>query len=223
MIRKILFLLISTACVTLAGCSASAGSEEEKKSPYDGVINKHPYVDLGLSVLWSPFNVGADVEADCGTYFAWGEVDTTKVEFTMDNCETYQKAYAREMQGNVDHDPARHYWRHTWRQPTKDEFAELVEKCTWTKDTVEGRMGYTIEGPNGKSIFLPACGQKFVELAAPDSLTETGYYWSGSHTRGRLGKENAFALIFGVADSVLIQEVPRYTGFCIRPVSDRLE
>jgi hypothetical protein len=174
-------------------------------------------------VLWSPLNVGADAEADCGTYFAWGEVDTTKVEFTMDNCETYQKAYAREMQGNIDHDPARHYWRHTWRQPTKDEFAELVEKCTWTKDTLEGRMGYTIEGPNGKSIFLPACGQKFVELAAPDSLTDTGYYWSGSHTRGRLGKENAFALIFGTADSVLIQEVPRYTGFCIRPVSDRLK
>ncbi len=218
--RNTFLFLIGTLCAAFVGC---ASSDEEKKPLYDGYINKHPYVDLGLSVLWSPFNVGAESEGDCGQYFAWGEIDTTKVEFTMENCETYQKAYAREMQGNIDHDAARFYWRHTWRQPTKEEFAELVEKCKWTKDTVENRNGYTIEGPNGKTIFLPAGGRKFVDFEAPDSCTEEGYYWSGSHTRGRLGKENAFAMTFGVADTVAIEEVPRYIGFCIRPVSDKLE
>jgi hypothetical protein len=38
-----------------------------------------------------------------------------------------------------------------------------------------------------------------------------------------MGKENAFAMTFGVADTVAIEEVPRYIGFCIRPVSDKLE
>ena len=218
--RKTFLFLLCSMCAAFAGCSSDG---EEKKNLYDGYINKHPYVDLGLSVLWSPFNVGAETEADCGQYFAWGEVDTTKVEFTMENCETFQKAYAREMQGNVDHDPARHYWRHTWRQPTKEEFAELVEKCKWSKDTVDNRMGYTIEGPNGKTIFLPAGGRKFVEFAAPDSCTEEGYYWTGSHTRGRMGKEDAFALTFGITDSIVVEEAPRYFGFSVRPVSDRLE
>lgn len=218
--RKTFLFLLCSMCAAFVGCSSDG---EEKKNLYDGYINKHPYVDLGLSVLWSPFNVGAETEADYGQYFAWGEVDTTKVEFTMENCETFQKAYAREMQGNVDHDPARHYWRHTWRQPTKEEFAELVEKCKWSKDTVDNRMGYTIEGPNGKTIFLPAGGRKFVEFAAPDSCTEEGYYWTGSHTRGRMGKEDAFALTFGITDSIVVEEAPRYFGFSVRPVSDRLE
>lgn len=224
MFRKTFLFLLCGVIAVIAGCSSSStANEEEQKNLYDGVINKHPYVDLGLSVLWSPFNVGAESESDCGQYFAWGEVDTTKVEFTMENSITYQKLYAREMQGNIDHDAARFYWRQTWRQPTKEEFAELVEKCKWSKDTVDNRMGYTVEGPNGKTIFLPACGRKFVDFAAPDSCCDEGYYWSGSHTRGRLGKESAFAMTFGVADTVVIEEVPRYIGFCIRPVSDKLE
>ncbi len=219
--KKNLFAFVC-ACCALLGCSSS-GETTEQTNPYDGLINKHPYVDLGLSVFWSPMNVGAETESDCGIYFAWGDVDTTKTEFTIENCQTYQKAYAREMQGNVDYDAAHNLWRYTWRMPTKEEFAELVEKCKWTKDTIDNRMGYTIEGPNGKTIFLPAGGQKFVDFEAPDSLTQEGYYWSGSHTRGRMGKENAFAMIFGVADSVEIKEVPRYTGFCLRPVSTKFE
>jgi hypothetical protein len=220
---KTFLLLIMSACTAFVGCSSSAESAEEKTMPYDGIINKHPYVDLGLTVLWSPLNLGADAESDCGYYFAWGEVDTTKVEFTMENSTTYQKLYAREIIAKVDYDAARYYWRHTWRLPTQEELTELVEKCEWTKDTVDNRMGYTVKGPNGKTIFLPACGKKFSEFEAPDSCSQDGYYWSGSHTRGKVGKETAFALTFGVADSATVEEAPRYTGFCIRPVSDRLE
>lgn len=222
--KKTLLFLIGTLCV-FVGCSSSQKSESESEAQtaqlYDGEINKHPYVDLGLSVFWSPMNVGAETESDCGMYFAWGEIDTAKVEFTVENATTFQKSYAREMQGNIDHDAARHYWRHTWRMPTQEEFAELIEKCEWRKDTVDNRMGYTIEGPNGKTIFLPACGQMFVELPAPDSTAQEGYYWSGSHKRGRAEKEKAFALVFGVADSATVEELPRYTGFCIRPVSNK--
>ena len=135
MFRKTFLFLLCGVTAVIAGCSSSStANEEEQKNLYDGVINKHPYVDLGLSVLWSPFNVGAESEGDCGQYFAWGEVDTTKVEFTMENSITYQKLYAREMQGNIDHDAARFYWRQTWRQPTKEEFAELVSgaRILWT-------------------------------------------------------------------------------------------
>ena len=45
----------------------------------------------------------------------------------------------------------------TERLPTKEEFEELLEKCTWKWTTLEGRIGYKVIGKNGNSIFLPAC------------------------------------------------------------------
>lgn len=45
-----------------------------------------------------------------------------------------------------------------WRMPTEDEIKELVDKCTWTWTTQDGKNGYKVIGPNGNSIFLPAGG-----------------------------------------------------------------
>ena len=125
------------------------------------------------------------------------------------------------MQGNIDHDVARNLWKHTWRLPTKEEFAELIEKCEWTKDTIDLIAGYTVKGPNGKTIFLPCAGFKSAETEAPDSCSGQGYYWSGSHTRGRAEKAKAFCLTIGVADSATVVELERYNGLCIRPVSNK--
>lgn len=33
-------------------------------------------VDLGLSVLWANMNIGARYDAECGDYYAWGEIET---------------------------------------------------------------------------------------------------------------------------------------------------
>ena len=35
-------------------------------------------VDLGLSVKWAPWNIGANTPADYGEYFMWGEVTPKK-------------------------------------------------------------------------------------------------------------------------------------------------
>ena len=62
------------------------------------------------------------------------------------------------------------------RLPTKDEFEELLEKCTWKWTTLEGQIGYKVIGKNGNSIFLPACSSKadnFIENAL-------GNYWSST-------------------------------------------
>lgn len=223
---KIKNYLLLAAAAMICACSSSNNSDSASENEataalYDGEINKHPYVDLGLSVFWSPLNICADSLSDKGNYVAWGEVDTAKTEFAAANCETFQKSYAREMQGNIDHDVARNLWKHTWRLPTKEEFAELIEKCEWTKDTVDLIAGYTVKGPNGKTIFLPCAGFKSAETEAPDSCSGQGYYWSGSHTRGRAEKAKAFCLTIGVADSATVVELERYNGLCIRPVSNK--
>ena len=56
------FLLL-TIVVSLLSCNNNV----------EGVYNGHEYVDLGLSVMWSTTNVGAELSEDYGDYYAWGE------------------------------------------------------------------------------------------------------------------------------------------------------
>ena len=58
----------------------------------------------------------------------------------------------------TEYDEARQKWGGSWRMPTKEEFNELLSKCTWTWMTYKGINGYKVTGPNGDSIFLPAVG-----------------------------------------------------------------
>ena len=48
------------------------------------VIPNPEAVDLGLSVRWAPFNVGATAPEEYGDYFAWGEVET-KDSYIVEN------------------------------------------------------------------------------------------------------------------------------------------
>ena len=44
-------------------------------------------------------------------------------------------------------------WGGSWRMPTIDEQRELLNECSWEWTELDG---YTVTGPNGNSIFLPA-------------------------------------------------------------------
>ena len=64
MIRRAVLLSLT---VLLFLCIQSC--EKEK-------IVHHDFVDLGLSVKWASFNIGAENPWDYGDYYAWGEVET---------------------------------------------------------------------------------------------------------------------------------------------------
>lgn len=49
-----------------------------------GTVQRHDYVDLGLSVKWATCNVGATAPEKEGDFFAWGET-ATKNEYNWDN------------------------------------------------------------------------------------------------------------------------------------------
>lgn len=55
-----------------------------------GTINGHGYVDLGLSVKWATYNVGATSPSNYGDYFAWGET-ATKSTYTEANSITWKR------------------------------------------------------------------------------------------------------------------------------------
>lgn len=70
------------------------------------------------------------------------------------------------------------------RLPSKEEFAELLERCTWEWIDKDGKIGYVVKSlSNDNSIFLPAAG-----LIATDEvrgLGGFGYYLSSTKDKNR--------------------------------------
>ena len=74
----------------------------------------------------------------------------TKSGYYDDNCETYEEAIG-DIKG-TSRDVAHMKWGGTWRLPTKAEFDESRNNCTWTWRTQGGHAGYKVTGKNGDSI-----------------------------------------------------------------------
>ncbi len=124
-----------------------------------GMADGHDYVDLGLSVKWAACNVGASSPSEYGDYFAWGET-APKSEYTEENYKARVNGID-DISGNPQYDAARANWGDSWRMPTEREMQELIEECTWTWTTQDGRTGYKVTSKiNGNSIFLPAAGAR---------------------------------------------------------------
>ena len=180
---------------TAYGTEVSFTTKSPSYSDPTGTENGYGYVDLGLSVKWATFNVGASKPEDYGDYFAWGETQPKTVygwstyKWCNGTSNTLTKYNTSNIYGTVDQktklelsdDAARVNWGGQWRMPTYDEFFELREKCTWKWVTQNGVKGYMVTN-NGNSIFLPAAGYRYESsLINAGSL---GYYWSSSLETG---------------------------------------
>ncbi len=157
--------------------------------------------------------MGASTPAEYGNYFAWGET-RTKSTYTKENCQTYNKSMG-DIAGNPNYDATRANWGGSWRLPTKTEFEELINNCTWTWTSQGGHNGYIVTGKNGNSIFLPAAGWR-----GGSSLRyagEYGYYWSS--TPFGSDSQNACRLGFNSGYRGVDWNY-RYGGRPVRPVSE---
>ncbi len=182
-------------------------------------------VDLGLSVKWANMNVGAESPEDYGNYYAWGET-VTKATYdrsnyfdTNDGGNTFTK-YNNEGGKTVldpEDDAAHVNWGGSWRMPTKAEWQELIDNCTWTWTTQNGVNGYMVTsnkaGFTDKFIFLPAAGNRHgsdLYLVGSD-----GSCWSSSLNED--DSDDAWNLGF---DSYYrgFYHGYRYSGRSVRPV-----
>ena len=179
-----------------------------------GTINGHEYVDLGLSVKWATCNVGASSPSDYGDYYAWGETNTKKAEYTYSNSITFRKSFS-DISGSYTYDVARKKWGSSWRLPRKSEFQELKSKCTWEWTTQGSHKGYKVTGPNGNSIFLPAAGFRYSESLS--SAEEYGDYWSSTPYSSDSDYANHLYFNSGLQDVTI---TARYFGQSVRPVSE---
>ncbi|MBQ8045240.1 MAG: PEGA domain-containing protein [Bacteroidales bacterium] len=175
-------------------------------------IKEYDFVDLGLSVKWATCNVGASVPEEYGHCYTWGET-MFKDEYVLDNCTTCRDTI-NEISGSATHDVARVNCGKKWRIPTKDEMAELKDRCQWTWTEKNGVKGYEITGPNGNTIFMPAAGNYMGSTRYNAGIG--GLYWTA--TSPTTEKGNAYYLHFDVDRNIISAD--RYYGLAIRPVID---
>jgi uncharacterized protein (TIGR02145 family) len=196
-----------------------------------GTENGYTWVDLGLSVRWASMNVGATKPEDYGNYYAWGEIaakstyDWSTYKYADGSSSTLTKycsdaSYGKD--GFTDElttlkaadDAASQIWGGNWRMPTKDEWQELKDNCTWTWTTLNGVNGYEVKATNGNTIFLPAVGYyDGGELSNAGSL---GYYWSSSLDTDDPGSAQ---LVYFYSVNHGTGYGSRYYGRSVRPVS----
>lgn len=139
-------------------------------------------IDLGLSVKWSAYNIGATEVEGYGNYFAWGETEY-KRDYSQDTYQHWDAAKQNyvDIGSNISgtqYDVAHVKLGGKWRMPTLAEARELVEKCKADWTTVNNVVGYKFTGPNGNSIFLPAAGYRNGTEAASAGIS--GYYWTST-------------------------------------------
>ena len=149
------------------GGTTGGGTGTEKIVPKD-------FVDLGLpsGLLWAKCNIGAATESETGGYFSWGET-APKTAFGLSKYK-FGDNFTKFSKYNVDdklkqlqpEDDAATVILGPWCHiPTKAEWEELIEKCTWeaTKMTMPGITEpvvacWKVTGPNGNHIILPSTG-----------------------------------------------------------------
>lgn len=129
-------------------------------------------VDLGLSVKWASFNLGASKPEETGRYFYWGDT----IGQTWDGTSWSNGGFSNYgyVQPEVDsnnallpkNDAAHVLLGEHWRIPTPAECKDLLNSCTksWTdnyKGTSIAGMVFKskVPGYTDNSIFIPACGR----------------------------------------------------------------
>lgn len=128
-------------------------------------------VDMGLSVKWGSFNLGASKPEEYGDYYAWGEIETQYYSLEPDwywkedggnGWPSYKWCYGTWstltkyctdsdygldsfMDGKTVLDPeddaAHMHLGGKWRMPTKEEVEELLQSCIWSWTTQNGVQG----------------------------------------------------------------------------------
>lgn len=177
-------------------------------------ITEGRVVDLGLSVKWASYNLGASAPEEPGGLYGWGDPTGTHTEQAQD--EKYGNYYGGRKEdkeaclllynslvyndsenqitpndiSGTEFDVVRAKWGGNWRMPRRREFLELCSnKCIWERLFIKGTLGYKVTGPNGNSIFLPITFYRIGETIIKDAKDNYGHniecqYWTSQRVVG---------------------------------------
>ena len=205
------------------------------------------YVDMGLSVKWAKFNVGAKSEEQFGDYFAWGETEpyyqdgyACKANALWKPGKEYGYYWPSYQWCNGDYDSISKYYTdgittllpaddaatvnagNDWRMPTFSDWEELKDpkKCFWDCTKVQGVPGYMVTSYNtGNSIFLPSAGFRDEDrLSDTESDGIIGYYWSSSLADVPSQAWSLFFVDEKDGGGIFLHQNDRCYGYSVRPV-----
>ena len=205
------------------------------------------YVDLALpsGTKWATCNLGASKPSDYGDYYAWGETEP-KTEYTWATykwMQTGQHNWKHITKYTVADGRTEGIWYDSdgtfigdgkttleaaddaataklgspWRMPTDDEIKELLDNCTWTWTTQDGKNGYEVKSKkNGNTIFLPAAGYRH-----DSELSDAGSW--GAYRSASLGAASTASSNYARYLSLDSSEhdwgyIDRFCGYTVRPV-----
>ena len=188
-------------------------------------------VDLGLSVKWASFNLGASKPEEYGKYYAFadtkGYTSSESHDFSWTNTPyctntsdvSSSSSWSRYNTGDAGlwscDDAATVNLGDSWRMPTHDEWKELNDNCTWEWTTQKGVNGYKVSSKkNNNSIFLPAAGYRYDKSYA--YVGSDGLYWSSQVYSS--GVYSAWDMRFNKGGRNPGNDGNRYYGFSVRPV-----
>ena len=214
--------------------SYSSSSSSSSSSSTTGTLNGHSWVDMGLpsGTKWATCNVGASFSDQSGNYYAWGEVWTKAIPdgYSMSNYRFYEsvtdesvkitkynKADNRTLIYDATEDAACALWGGdgSWVTPTRAQFQELIDHCTWTWTTINGNNGYKVTSKkNGKTLFFPAGGH--VEAGhRPDKYTAAYMTRERNPSHSQL---HIYVLFFNSSERYVDNDWERSYGYLVRPV-----
>lgn len=171
-------------------------------------------VDLGLSVKWAGWNVGATSPSEAGTLFCWGETSKWALGYSgASRYKFYDRASpsgspmftkyvtsasyasdAKYIDGlsvlQPEDDAATANWGPDWRMPTDEEKTELLANTDHVRFVYRGVSGYLFTSKkNGVSIFLPCTGIQ-TSGGSPEERERLCAFWTST-----LRENNSMAFI----------------------------
>ncbi len=225
-----------TYYVKMSGCHKGLVFNRPAKDVYFSFILDKQIpdgaVDLGLSVFWGEWNLGSGRNPyNAGDTYQWGVTEARYGEFEKysykwwsPSSEEYIKYNTVDQKYILDpaDDPVVPFLGGKWRTPTKEEWQELFDKCTWEWNQVVGSKGFKVTSKStGNSIFLPAAYEHDWYNGGP--AIEYGAYWTANLYPNYQDSARAIVL-WNQQDSLQtrhdIYGRERWLGLYIRPVSD---
>lgn len=195
-------------------------NDDMVSTPSQGETNGHEWVDLGLpsGTKWATCNIGANSSENHGEFFAWGE--TTNILDKKSPKNNTRDKWMSGIGGSTKYDAATANWGEGWKMPTKKDFEELKEHCTWEWITLGRAKGCKVTSKiNGNYIFLPATGYlpKNYSYSHPNGLYKLTRYWASTPSKDTY---NINADAFNICqDWVGTTITDRKDGHPIRPVT----
>lgn len=213
------------------------------------IQTKEPYkfIDLGLSVKWATYNLGATKEDEVGALYAWGETtgyfcrengmefitepyggSDTKYGKAFWNGDykfyTYSDGYIKynEIDGISElytEDDAAYYLNNTMRIPSEVNCEELINNTTLEIITINNVSGVQLTS-TVEGYTDKSIFIPMFKYAANGSLNlyaNNCNFW----LRNKSNNGDMFAKTFSYNENVEIKDMVKYIGLPIRPVKEK--